>query len=159
MKILFVCLGNICRSPAAEGVFLTLAEKQGLSSQFQVDSAGILSFHQGKPADARMRAHAEKRGYQLLSHSRPVEASKDFDTFDLVIAMDKRNYADLNELAGEQKAYQQKIVLMSEFFTESKLVEVPDPYYGGPEGFEQVLDLVEEGSREILRRYGHGRAD
>lgn len=152
MKILFVCLGNICRSPAAEGVFLQLLKEAGREKDFVVDSAGILDFHEGKPADARMRAHAEKRGVQLTSRSRPVRAPSDFEAFDLIIAMDKRNLRDLYELDPEEK-YRDKIVLMSTFFTASTLTEVPDPYYGGPEGFEEVLDLVFEGGKEILKQY------
>jgi protein-tyrosine phosphatase len=154
-KILFVCLGNICRSPAAEGVLKNLVGKLGLDSHFEIDSAGILSFHQGKPADARMRDHARKRGIDLTSRSRPVKAPDDFEHFDLLLAMDKRNLADLKELDCHQR-FDQKIKLFSEYFQASSPREVPDPYYGGPEGFEVVLDLVEEGARGLLLELGHG---
>lgn len=154
-KILFVCLGNICRSPAAEGVFLDLIQKRGIQEQFQVDSAGILSFHQGKLPDSRMRAHAQKRGIELTSRSRPVKAPQDFENFDLILAMDKRNLADLMELDPSKK-YHEKIKLLSQYFTKSSLVEVPDPYYSGPEIFETVLDLVEEGALGMIRELGHG---
>jgi protein-tyrosine phosphatase len=150
VKILFVCLGNICRSPAAEGVFLHLANEAGRGSEFTVDSAGILDFHKGKPADSRMRDHAKRRGIELTSRSRPVVAD-DFERFDLIIAMDKRNLRDLEALNPKSK-HQHKLVLMSAYFTKSKLVEVPDPYYGGPEGFEVVLDLVTEGSLGLLEK-------
>jgi protein-tyrosine phosphatase len=154
-KILFVCLGNICRSPAAEGVLKNLIHKRGLEPYFEIDSAGILSFHQGKPADERMQSHANKRGVKLTSRSRPVQAPQDFERFDLVLAMDKRNLTDLREL-DQLRKYDHKIKLYSEYFLSTSPREVPDPYYGGAEGFEVVLDLVEEGALGLLKDLGHG---
>ena len=119
-KILFVCLGNICRSSTAEGVMLHLIEEAGLEKEFVIDSAGILSYHQGELPDSRMRAHAARRGYQLVHRSRPVR-TEDFYNFDLIIGMDDRNIDD-----------------------------VPDPYYGGAEGFEYVLDVLEDACAGLL---------
>lgn len=148
-KILFVCLGNICRSPAAEGVFSHLVESEGLSDQFEIDSCGIIGFHAGEKADIRMRDHASKRGVNLKSISRQFE-QEDFENFDLIIAMDGRNFKDLRELDQPGK-YTEKIKMFCEYCTIREETEVPDPYYGGAEGFEQVLDIVEDASRGLLK--------
>lgn len=152
-KILFVCLGNICRSPAAEGVFSHLVEKEGLSNQFEIDSCGIIGFHEGEKADIRMRDHALKRGIELTSISRQFK-SQDFKKFDLIIAMDGRNFKDLREL-DSTGSYTDKIKMFCEYCSQREETEVPDPYYGGADGFEQVLDIVEDASRGLLKSLTH----
>lgn len=149
ITILFVCLGNICRSPSAEGIMRQFVLEAGLQDQIIIDSAGILDCHQGKLPDARMRAHAVRRGYQLDSKSRPV-VSKDFFEFDYIIGMDDRNIADLQSKAIDIESLA-KIHRMAEYFGESPLFDhVPDPYYGGEAGFETVLDLLEDGCKRLL---------
>ena len=151
IRILFVCLGNICRSSCAEGVMKKLVEEAGLASRLAIDSAGILSYHQGELPDPRMRAHAVRRGYELVHRSRPVRVH-DFEDFDVIIGMDDRNVDDLRELAPSPEAVQ-KIHRMAEYFTRHPYDDyVPDPYYGGAEGFEHVIDLLEDGCRNLMER-------
>ncbi len=140
-KILFVCLGNICRSPAAEGVFTTLANQAGLD--VEADSAGTAGWHRGEPADARMRAHAQKRGYRLDSRARQFDPSVDFEKFDLILAMDNQNYRDLKAMDRANK-YGAKIKKMTDYCRIHNVDAVPDPYYGGTDGFEHVLDILED---------------
>ena len=147
-KILFVCLGNICRSSTAEGVMLHLIEEAGLEKEFVIDSAGILSYHQGELPDSRMRAHAARRGYQLVHRSRPVR-TEDFYNFDLIIGMDDRNIDDLKEKAPSTEEWK-KIHRMTEYCTRIPADHVPDPYYGGAEGFEYVLDVLEDACAGLL---------
>lgn len=149
-RVLFVCLGNICRSPAAEGVFKTLVERAGKTSEFVIDSAGTSGYHQGELPDARMRSHAQRRGYNLTSLSRQIKY-EDFDKFDYIIAMDDSNYDNLCKLAPDMEG-REKIHRMAEYFTQFGNDHVPDPYYGGSSGFELVLDLLEDGCAELLRR-------
>lgn len=150
-KILFVCLGNICRSSSAEGVMQHLLAEAGLEHEFVIDSAGILSYHQGELPDSRMRAHAIRRGYDLTHRSRPVRTD-DFFNFDLIIGMDDRNIEDLKERAPSPEALK-KIHRMTEFCTRFVHADhVPDPYYGGAEGFEYVLDLLEDACAGLLER-------
>ena len=146
MKILFVCLGNICRSPAAEGIFIQKAQNAGL--QIEVDSAGTSAWHEGEKADRRMRQTAKTRGYELTSLARRVKSS-DFDNFDYLIAMDDQNYDDLREKATDIKQ-KDKVLRMSEFFSRQDIDHVPDPYYGGAKGFELVIDLLEEASENLI---------
>ena len=148
-KILFVCLGNICRSSSAEGVMKQLVEKAGLEDRFVIDSAGILSYHEGELPDPRMRAHAARRGYNLTHRSRPVRTA-DFYDFDIIIGMDDRNIEDLKERAPSLEA-ERKIHRMTDFCTRFTYADhVPDPYYGGAEGFEYVLDLLEDACAGLL---------
>ncbi len=148
-KILFVCLGNICRSPAAQGVFESLLKERGLEKDFEVDSAGIGNWHAGQLPDPRMRAHAIRRGLQLTHHARQVKPY-DFDDFDLIVAMDNSNVADLMEIAPSPEA-QRKIVRMADFLRHhSHYRSIPDPYYEGAEGFELVLDLLQDGCESLL---------
>lgn len=149
-RVLFICLGNICRSPAAGAVFRDRVERAGLESKFEIDSAGILDVHRGHPADARMRAHARARGYDLRSVSRPV-APEDFDRFDLLIGMDDQNLNDLKAMLPDA-AHAAKLSLLLEHAPELGVREVPDPYYGGAAGFEHVLDLVEVACDRLLER-------
>ena len=150
-RILFVCLGNICRSPSAEGVMKHLVEEAGLHEEFVIDSAGIISYHRGELPDIRMRTHASRRGYQLLHRSRPVEI-EDFYKFDLIIGMDDRNIQDLKDRAPSPDEWD-KIHRMTDYCTKFTFADhVPDPYYGGLEGFEQVLDLLEDASAGLLEQ-------
>ena len=143
-RILFVCLGNICRSSSAEGVMKHLVSEAGLEDQFVIDSAGILSYHQGELPDSRMRAHAIRRGYELTHRSRPVR-TEDFYNFDL-------NIDDLKDRAPSPEEWK-KIHRMTEYCTRFTHADhVPDPYYGGAEGFEYVLDLLEDACAGLLER-------
>ena len=145
-KILFVCLGNICRSPSAEAVMKKLVKDAGMEGRFLIDSAGIIGYHEGEPADPR----AIRRGYRLDSISRPVR-TQDFYDFDLIIGMDNRNIDDLKEKAPDLVT-EQKIHQMMEYSTNGLYDYVPDPYYSGAEGFELVLDLLEDACRGLLAR-------
>lgn len=147
-KILFVCLGNICRSPAAHGIFCHIVKENGMQELFSVDSAGTYGGHQGELPDRRMRRAASARGYELTHRSRPV-SSMDFLDFDLIIAMDDQNYEDLMHLAPSVEA-SHKIKRMASFLTTRDITYIPDPYYMGTEGFNLVLDLLEEGCRNIF---------
>jgi protein-tyrosine phosphatase len=147
-SILFVCLGNICRSPMAEGVFDRLLKEKGLQDKFEVDSAGLHGYHAGELPDSRMRAHASKRGYHLTHRSRPVFLT-DFDQFDMLIGMDEQNIRGLKILAPTAE-HQAKIYRMTDYLTKIKADEVPDPYYGGAAGFEYVIDLLEDACSGLL---------
>lgn len=139
-RILFVCLGNICRSPAAEGVLLDYLQRHGLLAEVEVDSAGTASYHVGKMADERMRKAAEKRGLQLLSRARLL-SPRDLAEFDLIVVMDRENFRNTLTLATGSDP--QHVRLLSDFLDSSWPKEVPDPYYGGEEGFEFVLDMLQ----------------
>ncbi|WP_246105934.1 low molecular weight protein-tyrosine-phosphatase [Rosistilla ulvae] len=143
---MFVCMGNICRSPAAEGVMRRLVEAEGLDDKITIDSAGTIGFHTGKAADRRMRAAAQQRGLELTSRARQVTAA-DLQAFDLVVAMDADNARDLNALDGGSDA---RIEMLSSYLDDSWPSDVPDPYYGGEEGFEFVLNMLEQACPKIL---------
>ena len=146
-SVLFVCMGNICRSPTAEGVFRHHAEQAGLIESLHIDSAGTHAYHVGEPADHRAQAAAERRGISLEGiYARRVK-SDDYERFDYILAMDEDNLARLRRDSPEE--HQRKLRLFLEF-AETHEREVPDPYYGGTAGFEHVLDLVEEASRGLL---------
>ena len=149
-KILFVCLGNICRSPTAEGVMNKLLEEKSLSHKIECDSAGTSSVHSGELPDSRSIKHALKRGISMNSRSRPFDKSIDFDKFDLILVMDKNN---LRSIKGQDlnNIYSEKIRLMTEFCSSMKVEEVPDPYFSGDEGFEVVLDILEDASEGLLK--------
>ncbi|MBR5464799.1 MAG: low molecular weight phosphotyrosine protein phosphatase [Alistipes sp.] len=147
-KILFVCLGNICRSPAAEGIMRDLVIRRGLTEQIEIDSAGTYAGHTGELADPRMRRAASARGIELTHSARQIREA-DFERFDRIIVMDDYNYEDVHRLAPSRELAQ-KIYRMREFFHSSRYSYVPDPYYEGREGFEIVLDLLEEGCRNLL---------
>lgn len=148
-KLLFVCLGNICRSPAAEGAMRRVIEDAGLADRVHIDSAGTAGWHTGKRADDRMRAAALSRGLDLTSLARQV-APADLADFDLILVMDRSNYSDVRSL-DRQGQHLHKVRLFCEFCTRHEETEVPDPYYGGPEGFENVLDLLEDGCEGVLQ--------
>ncbi len=150
-KILFVCLGNICRSPSAEAVMKAKLEEHGLSNKYYVDSAGITGFHAGEPADSRMKQHAIRRNYHLTSISRPVDPKYDFKEFDYVIGMDDQNIRDLNNLAKSPED-KKKISRMTDYCSKYVHDSVPDPYYGGASGFELVLDLLEDACEGLINK-------
>ena len=146
-KVLFVCLGNICRSPAAQGIFEHYVRENGMTDKIEADSAGTYSGHRGELPDRRMRNAALYRGFALTHLARPV-SSLDFLDFDLIIAMDDQNYEDLMHLAPSVEATH-KIHRMSEFLKVRKMSYIPDPYYMGVEGFSLVLDLLEDGCKNL----------
>nr|XP_023884523.1 uncharacterized protein LOC111996756 [Quercus suber] len=155
-SVLFVCLGNICRSPAAEGVFRDLVKKRGFDSKFNIDSAGTIDYHEGNEADPRMRAASKRRGIEITSISRPIRLS-DFRDFDLILAMDRQNREDILEAFNRWKFREtlpddahKKVKLMCSYCKKHDEIEVPDPYYGGPQGFEKVLDLLEDACESLL---------
>ena len=147
ISILFVCMGNICRSPTAEGVFRYFVEEAGLSESIEVDSAGTHAYHTNEPADRRAQAAAERRGYSMSDIRARRVRDDDFERFDVIIAMDRDNLATLVDQADAE--HHDKIRLFLEYSAVQE-TEVPDPYYGGAAGFERVLDLVEEASRGLL---------
>jgi protein-tyrosine phosphatase len=148
MRVLFVCLGNICRSPTAEGVLRTLAAREVPELPLEVDSAGTAGYHAGEPPDPRMSAAAARRGYDLSALRARVVEPGDFERFDLILAMDEDNLRVLRRRAPAHAHARLRLFL--EFAPESGAAEVPDPYYGGAKGFEEVLDLVESAARGLL---------
>ena len=148
MRVLFVCLGNICRSPTAEAVVRALAALEAPELEVEVDSAGTAGYHIGDAPDPRMRAAAARRGYDLNSLRARVVEPGDFERFDLILAMDRENLAVLHRRAPERA--HERVRLFLEFSPEAEPQEVPDPYYGGPNGFEEVLDLIESAARGLL---------
>jgi protein-tyrosine phosphatase len=151
MRVLFVCMGNICRSPTAEGVMRSLLREEGLDDAIAVESAGTGGWHAGEPPDARATEAARRRGIRLEGAARQV-APADFERFDLLVAMDRENLGELLALAPDEEAAE-KVRLLREFDPASREaadLDVPDPYYGGGGGFERVLDLVTAASRGLL---------
>jgi protein-tyrosine phosphatase len=148
-RLLFVCLGNICRSPAAEGVMRHLVAEAGLEEQYVIDSAGTGDWHTGQLPDNRMRQHGAKRGYTFDSRARQVRPD-DFTNFDLILVMDRQNLRDIREFAPHPTDMV-KVRLFCDYVSDRPETEVPDPYYGGADGFETVLDLAENGARGLLK--------
>ncbi|MBM4190078.1 MAG: low molecular weight phosphotyrosine protein phosphatase [Betaproteobacteria bacterium] len=147
-KVLFVCLGNICRSPTAEGVFRAQVAAAGLSEVIGIDSAGTAAWHIGKAPDQRAQAAATRRGYDLTALRGRQVAVADFGEFDYILAMDRSNLADL--LAQCPAEQRHKVRLFLSFSSQWQDHEVPDPYYGGADGFDQVLDMVEDAAHGLL---------
>lgn len=148
MRILFVCLGNICRSPTAEAVFRALVAREAPELKLEIDSAGTADYHIGEPPDARSRAAGRRRGYDLEPLRARMVEDADFEHYDLILAMDRSNVADLHRRAPV--AAHERIRLFLEFAADADVVEVPDPYYGGEEGFEYVVDLSEAAARGLI---------
>ncbi len=155
VRVLMVCMGNICRSPTAEGVFQSLVNEAGLQEQISVDSAGTHAYHIGEPPDRRSQQTASRRGYDLSSQRARRVSEQDFEDFDYVLAMDTDNYYGLEQLCSAK--HRHKLRRFLEFAPQLEVQDVPDPYYGGGNGFEGVLDLVEAASKGLLeeiRRQG-----
>jgi protein-tyrosine phosphatase len=151
-RLLFVCLGNICRSPSGENMMRHVLREESLLESFELDSAGTESWHIGKSPDSRMIEAARNRGIEMTGRARQV-TPEDFKTFDWILAMDRSNFDDLIDVRERCHDPRARLVLFCEFCEEHRADEVPDPYYGGPEGFETVLDLLEDGCRSFLRRW------
>lgn len=149
VKILFVCMGNICRSPTAQGVFEHLVLSRNLQNIIETDSAGTHAYHVGESPDARSQSVALQRGVDLSSQRARKAISEDFEIFDYIIAMDRSNYSDLKYLASQGE--EDKLYLFMEFSERWETDEVPDPYYGGAQGFERVLDMVGDASEGLLK--------
>lgn len=148
VRVLFVCLGNICRSPSAQGVFQELLRKEGWDQRVEVDSAGTTAYHAGQAPDPRAQEAAAARGIDLSAQRARRVTSEDFSRFDYVLAMDSENLHDLQEMhTGEGQCH---LGLFLEF-SEGQGMDVPDPYYGGGQGFEVVLDILEEGGQAFFR--------
>ena len=147
-RILFVCMGNICRSPAAEGVFRQMVSQEGGEGQIECDSAGTIDFHAGSAPDSRIRRTGQERGFEIGGRARHVQVS-DLATFDLILVMDRDNLDYVTNLDGAGQ-YREKIRLFCDFVQHSSETEVPDPYYGGQAGFEKVFDLLEDGSEGLI---------
>lgn len=148
-RVLFCCLGNICRSPTAHGVFAAMVVERGLADVIQVDSCGTGGWHVGEPPDRRAAAAAARRGYDLSSLRARQLAPEDFERFDYILAMDRSNLADIRAMTP--KAFSGHLGLFLDFAGDPGEREVPDPYYGGDAGFTHVLDLIEAASEGLLR--------
>lgn len=149
ISVLFICMGNICRSPTAEGVFRAAVRNAGLAERIVIDSAGTHGYHIGSPPDGRASAAAATRGYDLSALRGRQVSTRDFVEFDYILAMDSENLANLHRICPPELAH--KVTLFLEYSERFSEREVPDPYYGGAQGFEHVLDLVEDAARGLLR--------
>ncbi len=148
-KILFVCLGNICRSPAGEGIMKHIISEKGLDDKIEVDSAGTSGYHDGDLPDHRMRQHGARRDYVFDSHSRKFTVN-DFDDFDIILAMDDSNYSNIMRLSPDLES-QKKVHRMVDFSQKHNYDHIPDPYYMGADGFELVLDLLEDACGGLMK--------
>lgn len=154
-RVLFVCLGNICRSPTAEAVFRELVQREASPLEIEVDSAGTHGYHLGSPPDERAIAAAARRGIDMSALRARVVEPGDFERFDLVLAMDESVYRRLRNIAPRERA--DRVRRLLDYAPQLNRREVPDPYYGGDTGFEEVLDLVEEAARGLLAALGRPR--
>ena len=149
-RLLFICLGNICRSPAANAIMQRYVDEAGLSDKFDIDSAGIGPWHVGQLPDKRMREHGARRGYRIDHIARQFDAAKDFDRFDYIVVMDEDNYRNITRQAQNEED-RKKVIRMADYFIKYKgRTSVPDPYYGDGEDFELALDLIEDGCKGLL---------
>jgi len=149
IKVLFLCMGNICRSPAAHCAFQHLVNQAGLTDQFEIESAGTIGFHVGEAPDSRMQAAMRARKIPIIGRSRQLKA-QDLEDYDYILAMDLDNLRGAESLIQEDGSHA-KIQLFSEYCTQFSEREVPDPYYGGDRGFEHVLDMIEDGCEQLLK--------
>ncbi len=156
MKVLFVCMGNICRSPSAQGVFEMLLENKGIDKNSTVDSAGTHSYHVGGKPDSRSAQAAQFRGIDIGRQRARKITNQDFEIFDYIVVMDNDNYTNVKMICPKQ--YHYKIHKIMDFSSSSKYTEVPDPYYGGEDGFELVLDLLENASIGLFERMSNAGA-
>ncbi len=147
-KVLFVCMGNICRSPTAEGVFRHMVYQRGLQQAFEIDSAGTHDYHLGHAPDARSQAHAKAKGYDISQLRSRLITAKDLQYFDRVLVMDERNYNRVTELSPPSE--RSKIQLLTDYCVTMQADHVPDPYYGGDAGFAQVMSIIEDACRGLL---------
>jgi len=150
-KVLFICLGNICRSPSAEAVMKKLIKDQNMENLIEVDSAGTINYHEGETSDKRMQKHAERRGYKLDHLAKGFKRETDFSSSDYIVTMDNNNYYEIKSMDSKDR-YTDKIFKMSEFSENINFEEVPDPYYGGDKGFELVLDILEDACKGLLEK-------
>jgi protein-tyrosine phosphatase len=155
-RVLFICMGNICRSPAAEIVFRKMVGDGGRGDEFEIDSAGTIGFHKGNPPDQRMAAHLAKRGYRIEGRSRQLQAA-DLNDFDILLTMDEENLADTLAL-DPTGGLLHKVKPFVDFLREHETPRIPDPYYGGDQGFAHVIDLLEDGCSALLESFPAGRA-
>lgn len=150
VSVLFVCLGNICRSPTAEGVFRHLIQQHGLQHKIKTDSCGTAGYHVGAKPDSRSLATAKKRGYDFSDLRARKLSAADLDNFDHVLVMDESNLEDTLQLANESNKH--KVELFLNYHPDADIAEVPDPYYGGADGFEYVVDLIEAASYQLIEK-------
>jgi protein-tyrosine phosphatase len=150
-KLLFVCLGNICRSPTAEAIMKDMVVKRGLIDKFEIDSAGTIGTHAGELSDIRSRNYAQKKGIVLESISRKFNPQSDFAYFDLILPMDEKNLRDLRSM-DEKKYFDHKIIPITDFCQDPNIKRVPDPYLEGEEGFELVFDILEDACSKLLNK-------
>lgn len=148
VKVLFVCLGNICRSPTAEGVFRKLVQEEKLEHLFEIDSAGTHAYHIGEPPDERAQAACQCRGIDITRQRGRQAIADDIEKFDYVLPMDRENYRDLLDICPP--GHESRIRLFMEFAANRPEEEVPDPYFGGTSGFDRVLDMIEDAARGLL---------
>ena len=148
IRVLFVCMGNICRSPTAEGMFRNMVASEGLADRIETDSCGTISYHIGQAPDSRAQAAAIKRGYDISDLRARQVRPDDFDTFDYVVAMDRENYSNLQTVCPPSR--EDRLHMFLAFAPELGTREVPDPFYGGPQGFQTVLDLCETASKGLI---------
>ncbi|MEA1051037.1 low molecular weight protein-tyrosine-phosphatase [Lamprobacter modestohalophilus] len=148
VRVLFVCMGNICRSPTAQGVFTKLVIEEGLSDRIEIDSAGTHAYHVGEPPDPRARETARRRGIDLSRQRARRALAEDFERFDYVLAMDEDNHRNLSALCPP--GFEERLRLFMDFAPQLGRREVPDPYYGGTNGFDAVFDMVDEAARGLL---------
>ena len=150
MRVLFVCLGNICRSPMGEGIFRHLVDSEGLTDRFEIDSAGTSGWHVGEKPDRRMRQTAKGHGVSLEAQRSRKFVRQDFQDFDYILAMDSSNYRDINSLKQGPPENGGKVILMRDYDLHDSNPDVPDPYYGGQNGFEEVYDILLRSNQEFL---------
>ena len=150
-KLLFVCLGNICRSPAAEAIMQKMLKSASLDKEVWCDSAGTSDYHIGGLADPRMRQKSKERGYDIQSRGRQFDFRKDFQDFDCIFTMDSSNYENVIEQAQNQRQ-KDRVYPFTKFCGNYSIQDVPDPYYGGEDGFSEVIDILEDGCSSILKQ-------